>query len=304
MQIHLHIGAHKTATTFIQTQLRIRASELAAAGLAAAPHSDVRKAASDRLDLAGRLGGAGLPLAQPAIALALKPLVAAQNKIRRLIVSEENLIGSMASVEGDAGMYPDVGSRLKCLLTALSGRDVKVFVSIRAYPDFLASVFAYQAGRKAGLDQDAFARRTQALRRDWPDVVGDVCEVAGGSNVTVWTYEGFAHDPGAVSDALTGEPGLNLFPAESRRLLPSLSRKGMAVMERVSPLLSTKERQRLSRVLSHFAFDPPDGKHQIFERPQADDLMGRYQSDIAAIERMGCTVIGARQAAELAVPGA
>lgn len=292
MQVHLHVGAHKTASTFIQSRLSGAAETLSRHGVAVASHAELRHGVTDRIDFATRLGVAGLTLAHGRLARAMKTLAPKRAGIRRIVLSDENLLGPMTSVGSDAGMYPQAGARVRAAVNALGKRDVRVFLTVRDYPDVLASVFAYQSERRGMGDLEAFRRRGLAMKRGWREVARELCDAIGPERLTVWTYEAFERDPASVSDALTGVEGLDLFPASAPRRLPSLSRKGMAVMARAAPLLGEDERRRLARTLARFAFDPPDGKFEIFEGAEAARLRARYVSDIADVAALGCTLIG------------
>lgn len=290
MRISLHIGAHKTATTYIQARLATRAAVLTEAGVAFADHTQLRRAVSDRLDRLERYGA--LPLAGPAIGGGLSRILEAAEGRERLILSDENLAGPLSGVESARGLYPRVGARVSALLRALRGHDVTVFFSIRGYAAFYGSAYAYRFGKRRGASLADFRRRALANRRRWSDIVADICRAAGPERTVVWDYESFRPSTGPICDALTGVPGLSLFKADDRARLPSLSRKGVAVLEAASPLLDDAEYARFARVVSRFAFDPPDGKLNLFDDSEVKALDAVYSEDMERIASLGCGRLG------------
>ena len=293
MRIHLHIGAHKTATTYVQSRLWQEREALGSHGVAIAPHADVRRLASNRLDSAEALRGAAFGLAARAASRGLRRIIETAGAADTLIVSDENLAGPIATVEQDCGMYPNVGRRTEALLRGLDGHEATVFLSVRAYPSFFDSVYAYRAGQRRAPPPEEYARQAASPPRDWLAVVADVVKAAGADRVTVWTFDGFLRAPQPVADALTGTEGLALFSATDRPRLPSLTSKGLALMDRVSDLLSDGEHARFARMVARFPFDQPDGRATTLAPETAERLAARYARDLDAIRAMGCRLIEA-----------
>lgn len=288
LKIHLHIGAHKTATTFVQTRLENQ-KRLAEFGVAVAPHARVRAEIADRLDAPplGRLVGRS-------IASGIAGVLRDYSGADLLILSDENIAGPLASVEGAEGMYPALGERLAALLPRLDGHDVTVFLSVRDYAAFFSSAYAFRAEQRKAASPETYRERAASLVRNWADLAAAAAAQVGAERVVVWTYERLCEASSGISDAITGVEGLDLFPATARPRLTSLTRKGAAVVDRVSDLLSEEERARFARHVARFAFDPPDGRVSVVDDALAAWLSACYREDLAAIEAMGCRLIGHR----------
>ena len=286
------MGTHKTATTYVQTRLLKERERLARHGVAIAPHADVRRLVSDRLDAIGAVGGIATAVAKPAAALGLRRLLPSDDAARTVVISDENLSGPITSVGSAEGLYPRVGDRVATLMRALKGHDTTVFVCLRAYQDFLDSVYAYRAGLRMAPPADAFAASAASMTRGWPEFLADIAAVAGADRVVVWTYELFRRSPDAVSDALTGERGLGLFSSDDERSLPSLGRRGMAIMDQVSACLSDAEYGRFARSVARFQFDQPDERFSVLPPEIKAVLSARYERDLETVAASGCRMIG------------
>lgn len=292
MRICLHIGAHKTATTYVQSRLFEKRHLLEPRGVSIVSAAQYRRAVADRMDLVDWLGRGGLAIAHRAIAQGFAKMIDASPGLERLIMSDENLAGPLASVTSPSGLYPSVDRRVGAALSALKGHDVTVFLAIRAYPGFFDSVYAYRTGQQKAADPEVFRGRVLALRRGWREVVGDICREAGPDRTVVWTYEDFQRRPDAVAEALTGVAGLDLLSAADRPRLPSVTRRGMAVLDAAAPFLSADEYVRFARAVARFRFEQPDGKFELLEPASADRLRARYAEDVDAIAALGCTIVG------------
>lgn len=288
LKIHLHIGAHKTATTFVQTRLEGH-KRLAALGVAVAPHARVRTEIADRLD-----GSSLTRFVGRSVASGVKGVLADYEQARLLVISDENLAGPMASLESPDGMYPALGSRLDTLLDSLDGHDVTVFLSVRDYAAFFSSAYAFRAEQRKAASPEIYRDRAANLVRSWAHLAADAAAQIGAERVVVWTYERLCEASSAISDAITDIEGLDLFPPTARPRLASLTRKGAAVVDRVSDLLSEDERARFARHVARFAFDAPDERVSVVDEALAGWLTGCYREDLAAIEAMGCRLLGHR----------
>ncbi|WP_020180761.1 hypothetical protein [Methylopila sp. M107] len=292
MLICLHVGAHKTASTYMQSRLMEDGDVLSGFGIGVASHVDFRKEVTEALDAASRLGAVGHAVARPALRRSLARLVEAHAAHDRLIVSDENVAGSILSAVGRDGLYPQIKARLGALLAALpEGHDAKVFFCVRGYAEYFSSIFAYRAGQRHAQDIDEFRRRAMTLRRGWVEVVSDIVAVAGADRTVVWPYETFKKAPARIGAELLGEGPPKIFVRTHKAILPSLSRKGLMVLDHVGDLLSEAEYAGLARQLAQISFDKPDGKITLFDAEEAASLAERYDRDLAAIGALGCCLL-------------
>ena len=106
MRVILHIGAHKTATTYLQRRLDAHRTVLETQGVAYAGPDQLREHAARRL-----------PFTAPHLVAVRVALARARKQgAARLILSEENLLGPMADLP--RGLYLDPARRLAPVIKA------------------------------------------------------------------------------------------------------------------------------------------------------------------------------------------
>lgn len=263
--------------------------KLALAKVGVVAHNFFRKQISDPLDTGGGLGRVGYAAAKPALSRSLAKMVSFHAAQDRVIMSDENIAGSILTAVGTAGLYPDIKRRLAVVLDSMpSGHETRVFFSVRGYAQHFSSIYAYRAGMGETDKMETFRGCALNLKRGWADVVADICAVAGAERTVVWPYEEFSKAPAKVNYAMLGAWKPRVFVKSDKASLPSLTRKGLAVLERVADMLTPREHEGLARVVARFDFDKPDEKFSLFNPEQTANLMERYERDLAAIEALGC----------------
>lgn len=138
-KVILHVGAHKTGSTFIQGALAQNRALLAAAGVGCVARRDVglgpMKAWINRKQL-------------PVARAYLRDLIEAQSPGLPVIVSYENLFGTTSLDRGE-GICSKARQRARKLRQLTEGYETKVVVYIRAQAAFLESCYlqVVQQGR-------------------------------------------------------------------------------------------------------------------------------------------------------------
>ncbi len=292
--ICMHAGAHKTASTYVQSRLMEERDRLADAGVGVVAHGFFRRQVSDRLDAAEGFGGVGHALARKSLKRPLAKMVEFHAGRERVIMSDENLAGPMLGAIGPDGLYPQARRRIGAAFDALpASSDRTLFFAIRNYAAYFSSIYVYRREKREARETETFRRSALDLQRGWTDVVSDLCAAAGADRVVVWTYDEFAKRPSLINAALLGEDAPRIFAKTDRASLPSLSRKGLAVLDRVSDMLSENEHAGLARAIARFQFDKPDEKFSLFAPEELAALDARFNADLDAISALGCRLIKA-----------
>jgi hypothetical protein len=275
MMVHLHVGAHKTATTFLQSTLAANATGLADRGIAYMPLAATRRhltphlAGSGRLRLDGQLrrffsaGGFATP--------------------RGMVISDENIIGGCGSFITTGRLYAKAGPRLERLRDALPGCEFTLFFSVRAYDSFLASAYC-EALRHAGAFAafDEFRKRLDREYCRWPAVLERLVDALRPKEVVVWRYEDFRANATVIMRKLAFNIGEPLKPSKRKAERASFSQTAIDVLalvdDRYGPLVSG----RLIRpVRRHF---PKGADHAPFD-PWSDAERGEWR----ALYELDCT---------------
>lgn len=204
MDIILHLGAHRTATTSLQRHAQAQTAALAAQGLAfwgppvtrggllagvlPAPGGHPDAAAAGRVR--GRIG--------------LRVARAHEAGLTRLVVSDENMLGAPRTCLRRHRLYPGVGERVARLAHAFGGRISRAVLSVRAQDAWWASVLAYAVARGHRLPSAGDLDRLVTAGRQWRDVIADVACALPGAEIVILPHEQFATCPAARLAWMTG----------------------------------------------------------------------------------------------------
>lgn len=206
MDIMLHLGAHRCASTTFQSFLWNNRVHLAKQGLT----SWTPKRTRDGL-MMGLVRDPALITVQDE-RNAIRSIGRIRVEIERLaragqhglLLSEENMIGSMRSNLLDTRLYPLLRERLMRFKPAFEGRKVKIGLCIRSYEDFWTSGLSCLMTRGATLpDVDLLDFLTTQPRR-WRNVIRDIADVFPQAELMVWPFERMANQPAAQLSALWG----------------------------------------------------------------------------------------------------
>lgn len=206
MDICLHLGAHRTGSTSLQIFFnenrkaflrddttfwgpgRTRSGMFA--GLIRDPN---RLSPSDREIGTRSVGRIKIELAR-----------AEQNGLKRLVLSEENMQGTMMHNFTRSRLYSQVGKRLSRFAPAFEGRRMRIGLCVRSYDSYWASALAFRIKNGSALPSaDQLDRLTTQPRR-WRHVIEDISDVFPKAEIVVWSFEALGHRTDQQAQALTG----------------------------------------------------------------------------------------------------
>lgn len=267
MDLCLHLGAHRTATTLFQNYLddnrdrlrkrgvgywgpkRLRGGMLS--GLMRNPASELGRSKKMHDRVVGRVR---MELAR-----------AAQNGFEQLVISDENLLGSLRHNLDHTCFYTQTRARLARLAPAVGGNALRIGVAIRSYDTYWASVIAKRL-LNGGAEQsvDVLDRLTTQPRR-WRDVIVDISNEFPEAEIFVWSYESWGAQPSQPVTHLLDIATADLRPAARTRLNTS------------------RDNFVLNKARARFGFPnlPIEGQYMPFSQAQRDKLHRDYASDIA-----------------------
>ena len=174
MDVLLHIGAHRCATTTFQSYMRLNGDRLGGLGIGFwGPHRT----------LGGLLGGLQ-PRPGPARGRDLQRRATGRLRLHlsrgsaagltRLVVSDENMMGSIRDNLRRGGLYDGVGERMARYGAAFDGNLTDVVVNVRALDGYWTSALGYALMRGATLPAPALLNRLAESARGWRDVITDL----------------------------------------------------------------------------------------------------------------------------------
>lgn len=204
MNVILHIGAHRCATTSFQHYLRHNGDRLQQAGIGVwGPHRTRGGLFSGLQPGAVSVRGAN-PAARARGRVQMACARSRGAGVQALIVSDENMLGSVRENLRLATLYSSAGERLARYVDAFDGLVTDVVLNIRSQDHYWASALAYSAGRGISAPGPKLLDRLVQSRRDWRDVVQDAACAAGRARLWVFPFEAFCGQPERQLALMTG----------------------------------------------------------------------------------------------------
>ncbi len=289
-KIYFHIGAHKTASSFLQANLRNCKEALSRAGLDVVLRKDVLNT-----PFAKELGEVAHGTHDPE-AMSPKARDSLQGILScgkgNILVTNEDLVSSLHIQD----FYQNIGAATRYIRDALPNLDVFFILYTRKQADYLESVYMQYVhlGRKLRFEQ--FMQRTEGVSFSWLGVVEAMASAVPRERILVRPFETIRN---TGSDdffreflSLCGMEHPEAFQAEQETSTGRVANRsygelGMKIARQVNPMLNDQERKLLRRFLQeHFstATHPravllgPDARAQIFEEYAASnrELFERY----------------------------
>lgn len=203
--IVVHLGAHRTGTTYLQQFLRKNSAYLERTGI---------------------------QLVYPPLSR-VQTLTEVQLTQTRAVVSEENILGTMEENISTGVLYP---SAAVCLArhSALLKQADKVYLTIRRYDEWWASSIAFLAKCGSPLPSLAHVNKIARLQRTWNHVIDDIVEAAPQAEVIVREFNWKQSTPKQHLNKLTGWPewGETVLEKQVHNRRPNIAAIADALLEK------------------------------------------------------------------------
>lgn len=271
MDISLHLGVHRTGSTSLQVFMNDNRKLLARDKVAVWGPGRTRSGLFEGLirdpDM---LSEADQVLGDRSVQRIKMELDRARkNGMGRVVISEENMSGTMARNLRRCRLYDQVGPRLKRFAPAFEGHALRIGLAIRSYDTYWASALAF---RVKGGEELPSAKKLDALTlqpRRWRHVVSDIAAVFPQAEICIWTFEGWMGLPQAQLNALTGTRLPHGLTNDTRLNNASLS---SAEIGRIAQERGQHEAAK--------ALLPQPGRYQPFDAQQLQKLRQDYATDL------------------------
>lgn len=264
MKVILHIGAHRCATTTFQAYLRGNSTTLAAQGTGFWGPRRTRKGLFS--GLLPRPGAArGRDLQRRATGRIRMQLArSAGLGVQHLVVSDENMLGSVRSNLHLGSLYCGVGECMARFAEAFGEQAEDVILNVRAQGSYWTSALGYAVSRGAPVPSEAKLEAICSDPRNWRDVITDLACAMPDATIRVAPFEIFAGRPEAQLRALTGLEAPRAHARECLNATPLLPQ-----------LRSRTAETNVSRL------PDGDGRWQPFSPVQCARMRSRYADDMA-----------------------
>lgn len=207
MDIVLHLGAHRTGTTTFQAYLKDNCDRLDQAGIAVWRPCHTRKGLFDglipnamnrawRKDMQRRAEGR----------VNMRLTDQASEGYHTVLISDENMLGSVQGNIRDSELYPAAGERMSRFLRAFGGHVHRVVLSVRSLDTFWASSLSHSIERGYHVASSRRINDLASAPRSWRHVILDVACALPEAKIQVMPFESNLVDPRAVlRAALNGD---------------------------------------------------------------------------------------------------
>ncbi len=206
MEIILHLGAHRTASTSFQHYLRRNMEALAKSGVGVWGPLRTRNGI-----LTGVVPAAGSPrppdqqLARATGRISIALTKAEQAGVRQLLVSDENMLGAPRRNLRHSTLYDDAGQRMARFAQAFGQGVRRVVLSIRGQDSYWSSALAFAVARGHRVPNGNDLDRLVTSARHWRDVIADVACAFPEADIQVMPYEVFGGQPERKLQIVTGQ---------------------------------------------------------------------------------------------------
>lgn len=215
---HLHLGVHKTGTTFTQTVFRINERKLNSAGIAYRDLAYTRKNLTPFLVGLSRRKWAVPP--EKCRERILSEIHCPEfTSARRVVISDENLLGFVSDILRKNG-YRSLVRRLTPIQAVLGG-DVRVFLTVRNYADFISSMYCELIATKPYFSFEQIRDGKFVSELSWLKVYRDLARVFGKENVVIFEYQTLFSNLGESLSFLAGGDIEFDYPRKEIRSSPS-----------------------------------------------------------------------------------
>jgi hypothetical protein len=284
-ELHLHIGAHKTATTHLQDILAANRTYLLDRGILYLPRILVRQ-----MGLVQAVNSNYLKAEKaPALAPSLEKIIRLQKPgTKRLIVSEENILGGCIDLLDC--LYPTINERLLPWSTIPNQDNITLYISIRNHVDILPSAYsqALRDGSKT-LRFDVYLNKWLHDKPSWHTLINEMRSVFPLAKIVVWTFEKYIKENAEIIARICGArlPKIDMRIPEATK---SLSNDAVVSIQDIDPGLDWTARTKMMREI--IEADKSVDKFNPLSIAERNELHQNYLSDVETIKKMGVEFLG------------
>lgn len=275
----VHLGVHKTGTTFLQANLEANRQRLEARGVDVLLPDQLRALDPRPLEgvswLRSRVRG-------PTWRDLVEPVAPLLNGRRVVLISEENLLGGPGDVIRGS-FYEHRIAAFRAVGRLARRAEVRVVLAIRSLDTFLPSAYS-QMLQHAPAPEGGFDRVRARVRRkppSWAEVVDVARRHLGSAQVVVCTYEDLRGNEEEMLTVLTDGVEMPVRRSEIPGDTRSATWAGIRAAERLRiPMPHDDRVQTVRRLYGSHAGGPP---FQPFDDAEVHRLQELYLRDLRAI---------------------
>lgn len=267
MKLHLHIGAHKTATTHFQDHLKkipvnddfyFLETDIARKNFSMEGNScSIQDSERFYKDLASQ-------------------------EYKMVLISDENICGHSYHIFRDQRLYQTIGERLKRISFFNEIFDeIDIWLTLRSQETFISSLYC-EAIRWGSFK--SFSNVFEGnFHQSWLPVIDEVKKSFPCANLNILLYENYGENFLPLIHEITGSAPSRGASSE-QAVYTSLNGFSVKASSMINKFCPVPQRPFLIRSISRLSKRFSQGKFQPFSKQQAIELKQLYASDIKALE--------------------
>jgi len=268
----LHIGAHKTATSYMQKKLALNVDLLRRRNIHYEPLDVFRKEFTRLLNSQRRVESEYVDELNE------------KAKTMTLLLSEENILGVPGDIIRKGRPYKSARERLE-RTSAFLRRPQKpaVFLSLREYSGFMVSMYSEYIRHREFVPFREYRALFEDSGFNWISLIEDVLAALPDAQLHIWDFADFRKIEKNVFEAMLGfDP--DIFQNPEGPVRESFSDVAVRAFEALGTVIDHKDFKKLMGPISrqfpkgenYKAFDPIEPEAKVM-------LRARYQADLATI---------------------
>ena len=267
----LHIGAHKTATSYMQKKLELNVELLNRRNIHYDPLDVMRKEFT--------------PLLNENVTRESEWIRELRGTARamNILVSEENVLGVPGDIVREGQYYIRAQQRLARTCQLLGNQTPEIFLALRDYSGFTVSMYSEYIRHREFLKFEDYLKIYDASGFSWIRIVEDIFAAVPGAKLSLWDFSDFRRLEKDVFQAMLGfDPDILQNPVGPVR--ESFSEVAVRAFAALSTSLAHADMKKLINPIArnlpkgadYPAFDP----HTPETREQ---MRAQFKDDLAAI---------------------
>ena len=282
--VHLHLGAHKTATTYMQQKLRFNNQLLAKNNIVFLGPGLIKPTLRKSINSNTSINSS--------VDLSLYKNIFAGNTtfpVKHLILSDENILGFIRYLYEEGKIYPHLKKRMqlvKEIFLTYTTHPLKIFFCIRDYGTFIPSSYCEFIQHNPFIPFSEFISRVD-INTDisWVSMLDIFAEVFGAENIILWKYEDFREKEKQVFDAFCGIENIDLNELKESEVRKSISSAAVKVLEAMVGIAKSEDINKLLPEVQRILPRGKDyGAFSPFTDEEGEALSQRYQADCVALK--------------------
>jgi len=273
VELYLHIGAHRTGSTAFQRILAKNARALEQGGTVVWGPDALRKRSYFYLPPKdGFAEGAQEAWARDVAAVTAD----------RLVISEENIIGTMLQNLRARAFYPDFGRRMAEYAGLFNATPARIGLAIREYGSYWTSSYTYTLPRHPLPPFPELKTGLLKIERGWLDMIRELRAQFPTTEIMVWPLEAVQDTMRDMTARFLGQPGPGLSDIE-RRINVSRGAHVVPLIHEIRAAHPGIAPDALHAKLKGTPLPavPPE---PLFTDDEALDLAMRYADELSALE--------------------